>query len=129
MKNPFMKYIAREKKENIFHSSAYGKAQSAGALGTTSTESFEERMKVEKNRQIIQGYNDSRIVNGAYSNGPRAKKYIPPEKLGDNMRAGGAKAAMAPGSGSSVNSAAVVNSTTAAIKKSFVPPIKPDFGK
>lgn len=121
MKNPFMKYIAKEKKENIFHSSAYGKAQSAGALGTTSAESFEERMKVEKNRQIIQGYNDSRIVNGAYSYGPRAKKYVPPEERGNTTGVSGAKVAATPGLAG--------NSTTAAIKKSFVPPIKPDFGK
>lgn len=123
MKNPFMKYIAREKKENIFHSSAYGKAQSAGALGATSKESFEERMKIEKNRQIIQKYNDSRIVSGACSNGPRAKRYVPPEKRNGATGAGSGSSLS-----SGVNSAMAVNSTAAAIKKSFVPPIKPDFG-
>lgn len=127
MKNPFMKYIAKEKKENIFHSSAYGKAQSAGALGATSTESFEERMKVEKNRQIIQRYNDSRIVSGAYSNGPRAKKYVSLEKRSGATEAGsGLGSSLSSGSG--VNSATAGNSTVAAIKKTFVPPIKPDFG-
>lgn len=63
MKNPFLKYIMKEKKEDIFHSSAYGKVQSADAMGTASVETFDERMKVERNRQIVRGYNDSRIAS------------------------------------------------------------------
>ena len=58
MKNPFLKYVMKEKKENIFHSSAYGKAQNAGAIGAASVEGFEARMRIEKNRQIVHGYND-----------------------------------------------------------------------
>ncbi|MBR0467841.1 hypothetical protein IJJ53_02970 [Candidatus Saccharibacteria bacterium] len=121
MKNPFIKYVAKEKKEDIFHSSEYGKAQSAGVVGTASTESFNERMKVEKNRQIVRGYNDSRVVTGAYTNGPRAKKYTPPEKkdgvLDKNPvnRSSGAPSAAKP--------------AAPPVKRAFTPPIKPNFGK
>jgi hypothetical protein len=121
MKNPFIKYVAKERKEDIFHSSEYGKAQSAGVIGTASTESFNERMKVEKNRQIVRGYNDSRVVTGAYTNGPRAKKYTPPEKkdgvLDKNPvnRDGGAPSVAKPASPPA--------------KRAFTSPIKPNFGK
>lgn len=123
MKNPFLKYIMKEKKEDIFHSSAYGKVQSADAMGTASVETFDERMKVERNRQIVRGYNDSRIASRSFAEGPRAKKYVPSEKkqsgmkrgdnLGDGVRGGTNKApAQAPSQ----------------VKRSFMPPIKPKFG-
>ena len=80
MNNPFIKYVMKERKEDIFHSSAYGKAQNGEAIGAASTEGFNDRMKIDRNRQIVKGYNDSRVVNGAYANGPKAKKYVPPEE-------------------------------------------------
>lgn len=125
MKNPFLKYVMKEKKEDVFHSSEYGKAQSAEAMGAASTESFGERMKMEQNRRIVQGYNDSRIVNGAYANGPRAKKYVPPEK---KDVVGVDKAGKLAGGGVATSATPAVSPTMTAVKKSFVPPIKPKFG-
>lgn len=120
MKNPFIKYLMREQKEDIFHSSAYGKAQNAGAIGAASTESFEERMKVERNRKIVQGYNDSRIVNGAYMNGPKAKKYVPKEKREETLKKTVAE---------KNQEISKTNTTASAVKKTFAPNIKPNFGK
>ncbi|MBR0479895.1 hypothetical protein IJJ49_01325 [Candidatus Saccharibacteria bacterium] len=78
MDSAFLKYLAKEKKGEIFHSSAAGRAQNAEGIGTTSSSTFAERQAVEKNRQVIRGYNDSRVVSQAYSSAPRAKKYVPP---------------------------------------------------
>lgn len=120
MKNPFIKYLIKEKKENIFHSSEYGKAQSASVMGTTSTQSFEERMKVDKNRQIVQSYNDSRIVSGSYLNGPKAKQYVPPENKEQPRDLGVAKTTAA---------VPAPKPAPAPAKRSFAPPIRPNFGK
>lgn len=133
MKNPFLKYVMKEKKENIFHSSAYGKAQNAEAIGAASVESFEERMKVDKNRQIVKGYNDSRIVNGMYANGPRAKQYVPPEKKdmsADRNMAPDRRNASRDGVAASSAKPAVPSTKPAAppAKRVFAP-IKPNFGK
>ena len=80
MKDLLPKYFMKEKKEDIFHSSEYGKAQSGEAMGVMSTKSFDERMKVEQNRQVIRSYNDSRVAEQRFGGGVRAKKYVPPEK-------------------------------------------------
>lgn len=145
MKNPFIKYVMREKKEDIFHSSAYGKAQSAEAMGTTSVEGFAKRMEVDGNRQIIKRYNDSRIANSAYTNGPRAKEYVQSEK-GASMKVGGVDAknntsisgingvsriggsAGTPGtSNASHTNNNVPHAAVSAVKR-FTPSIKPKFG-
>lgn len=120
MKNPFIKYLMKEKKEDIFHSSGYGKAQSAEVIGTASTQSFADRMKIDKNRQIVRGYNDSRIANGMYANGPRAKQYVPPEKKEQLSDMGAAK---------TVAMKSAPKSTPAeAPKRNFAPPVRPKFG-
>ena len=118
MNNPFIKYVMKEKKEDIFHSSAYGKAQNGEAIGAASVEGFNERLKIDRNRQIVKGYNDSRVVNGAYANGPKAKKYVPPEEKGkilSKIKNG--------------DTQVVTSGAMNAVKKTFTPPIKPNFGK
>ena len=120
MNNPFIKYIVKDKKEDIFHSSEYGRAQSAEVIGTTSTESFDERMKIEKNRHIVRGYNDSRVATGAYINGPRAKKYTPPEKKDGVLDKKQVNKSDGPSAGKPV---------TPPVKRAFAPPVKPNFGK
>ena len=131
MKNPFIKYIMREKKEDIFHSSAYGKAQSAEAMGVASVESFGKRMEIDGNRQVIKRYNDSRIMNGAYVNGQRAKEYARPEK-DVSMKAGGTDTknnTSTPGVSdvSRVNGTAPRMGVAAPTAKRFAPTIKPKF--
>lgn len=118
MKNPFLKYIMKEKREDIFHSSVYGKAQNGGSMGSTSSESFKDRMQIDKNRQVVHSYGESQVANSMYGNGPRAKKYVPPEskstgKISASRTAGHTSAAARP----------------AAPRPSFTPTIKPNLGK
>jgi len=79
-KNPFLKYVMKDKKEDVFHSSAYAKAQNGSALGAASTESYQVRVNVYQNRSKVRGYGDSELMRGARMNGPKAKTYTPPEK-------------------------------------------------
>ena len=80
MNNPFLKYVMKSKKEDIFHSSAYGKAQGGCNMGATSAETFNKRREMEKNRQNVSSYQNSAIMGGTMRNGPRAKSYTPPTK-------------------------------------------------
>ena len=81
-KNPFLKYLIKDKKEDIFHTSGYAKAQNGANMGAASTESYQVRVNVNQNRQKIQGYNRSRLVTGAMANAPKPKTYEAP-KVGE----------------------------------------------
>ena len=73
-----IKRVMKDDKEDIFHSSAYGKAQNGAGMGVSSVESFAARRKIDQNRRVVKGYGDSNLVGQAISNGPRAKTYTPP---------------------------------------------------
>lgn len=89
-KNPFLKYVMKDEKEDVFHSSAYAKAQNGAGIGAASTESFQTRVKIDQNRTKVRGYGDSGIMTGVRANGPHAKTYTPPEKnLGNSGGLGG----------------------------------------
>ena len=75
-----MKYLVRDNKEDIVHSSGYAKTQNGASMGATSTESFERRMLIEKNRTRVAKYNNSRIVAQTFASRPKAKPYTPPER-------------------------------------------------
>lgn len=77
-KNPFLKYVMKDEKEDVFHSSAYAKAQSGAAMGATSSESYQVRVNVSQHRTRVRGYGESGIMTGARMNGPHAKTYTPP---------------------------------------------------
>ena len=47
----------------MMHSSAYGVAQNDGAFGTASVQNFDERVKIDQNRQTIRAYKESQVVN------------------------------------------------------------------
>ena len=79
-KNPFLKYVMKDEKEDVFHSSAYAKAQSGSGIGVASSESYQVRVNMNQHRTKVRGYNDSEIMTGARNNGPKAKAYVPPEK-------------------------------------------------
>lgn len=83
-KNPFLKYLIKDKKEDIFHTSGYAKAQNGANMGAASTESYQVRVNVNQNRKRIRSYNDSRLVAGARMNAPKAKPYEPPKKEPSN---------------------------------------------
>lgn len=69
----------KDQKEDVFHSSAYAKAQSGTAFGAASSESYQVRVNINQNRQKVRGYGDSELMMGAKSQGPKAKAYTPPQ--------------------------------------------------
>lgn len=86
MDNPFLKRLMKkEMKEEIFHSSAYGRAQNDDKVGAASVESFRRRQEIEKNRKMVESYGSSQLANSGVTNGPRAKAYTPPEKTAPEM--------------------------------------------
>lgn len=83
-KNPFLKYLVKDKKEDIFHSSGYAKAQSGAAMRAASSESYKVRVNINQNRQKVRGYGDSRIMKETRNQEMRAKPYEPPKKEPSN---------------------------------------------
>ena len=74
-KNPFLKYVMKDKTENVIHSSAYANAQNADRMGTTDSMSFSQRMAIESNRKIVRSYRDSKIVNETSTGKSKATQY------------------------------------------------------
>lgn len=64
---PIVKRLIRDEKSEFFHSSAYGRAQSGGTIGAASTESFDQRRKIDENRQNIRKYDDSLVAEQRYN--------------------------------------------------------------
>lgn len=79
-KNPFLKYVMKDKKEDVFHSSAYAKVQNGEGIGAASTLGYSARVAIDRNRTTVRGYDESGIMTGAKKNGPHAKVYTPPVK-------------------------------------------------
>ena len=77
-KNPFLKYVMKDQKEDVFHSSAYARAQNGDNLGAASTESYQVRVNLDRNRQVVKGYGDSEIMMGTKKNVPHPKTYTQP---------------------------------------------------
>ncbi len=83
MTSLFSKYIIKDKKEDVFHSSAYSKAQNGGNMGSASAQSFAARQAIEQNRQHIGGYHQSSIMGKNIVQGaPKPKTYTPPKPMG-----------------------------------------------
>ena len=93
-KNPFLKYVMKDKKEDVFHSSAYAKAQSGASIGASSSESYQVRVNINQNRQAVRGYGDSELMTGVKKNGPKAKTYTPPKNTTNTGADASARAAM-----------------------------------
>lgn len=79
-KNPFLKYVMKDKKEDVFHSSAYAKAQNGAAMGAAASESYQVRVSINQNRQKVRGYGDSEIMTGTRNRDLKAKTYTSPAK-------------------------------------------------
>ena len=50
-------------KKDLFHSSGIVGGSDAETLGATSAESFEQRRKLEGNRQLVGGYSDAGVLH------------------------------------------------------------------
>ena len=79
-KNPFFKYLIKDKKEDIFHSSAYAKAQNGASIGVASSGSYQARVNVNQNRQKVRGYKDSEIMRSVGKEIRKAETYKAPTK-------------------------------------------------
>lgn len=62
------------KSSDVMHSSGYANTQNAGNFGAASTESFSERLEIEKNREIVQSYNRAKVAQRANMM-PKARTY------------------------------------------------------
>lgn len=51
--------------EKPFHSSGYADVANGGAFGSVSAQSFEQRARIERNRQSVRRYHDSHIGRGS----------------------------------------------------------------
>jgi len=79
-KNPFLKYVMKDKKEDVFHSSAYAKAQNGASFGAASTESYKVRVNINQNRTMVGDYSKSKIGARTVNRAPKAQTYTPPAK-------------------------------------------------
>ncbi|MBR6505545.1 hypothetical protein IKT18_01735 [Candidatus Saccharibacteria bacterium] len=86
-KNPLLKYMMKEEVKDVLHTSAYARAQNSGAMGASSTQSFEERQKIEANRQAVRRYSDSNLMQQARISSPRASTYVKPADTPQNRPA------------------------------------------
>ena len=86
-KNPFLKYLIKDKKEDIFHSSGYAKAQNGSNIGAASVEPYKVRVNIGQHRRIVKGYRDSEIMTGSKNKDIRAKTYTPPADEGKSRSA------------------------------------------
>ena len=76
MNNLLLKRVMKnDKKEDIFHSSAYAQAQSGSGIGVASHEGFDRRKIIDSNRTGVKRYGDSEIANNAIKSMPKAKTY------------------------------------------------------
>ena len=74
-KNPFLHRLMDEEKSDVVHSSAFGVAQNAEGIGAASTQSFNDRIEIDKNRMVVGKYNDSKLVGETWKNKPRVRRY------------------------------------------------------
>lgn len=86
--------MKQTEKADFLHTSGYAKAQSGEGIGAAaaSDASFATRRAIEDQRKYVQGYKNSRLLQGlhAYSH---AKTYVPPiEKPANTFRGRGALA-------------------------------------
>lgn len=95
-KNPFLKYLIKDKKEDIFHTSGYAKAQNGSNMGAASTESYQVRVNVNQHRQMVRGYKESEIMMGTRNKEIKAKAWTPPvaPAVGEGKVAAGARPPM-----------------------------------
>lgn len=75
MSGLYSKFVIKEKKDDVVHSSGYGVAQSGGAMGASSGVGFTERMRINNNRTKIRRYGDSKIANQFQVSRSRAAVY------------------------------------------------------
>jgi hypothetical protein len=79
-----------EGKSEFFHTSSYAKEESGDNIGVAgaSAQSFELRQQIEKQRKLVKGYNNSRIIGNIYAQ-KRASTMTPRTEGGTGSLYGG----------------------------------------
>lgn len=75
MSGLYSKFVIKDKKNDVVHSSGYGVAQNGGAMGASSTVGFSERMRINNNRSRVKRFGDSKIATQFQNNYTGAKVY------------------------------------------------------
>ena len=86
MSGLYSKFVIKEKKGDVVHSSGYGAVQNSGAMGASSGVGFTERMRINNNRSRVKRYGDSKIANQFQVSKSRATVYN--KNAGDNKNIG-----------------------------------------
>ena len=61
-KKPLLDRLMKTSTGKVVHSSGYGVAQNPGKIGVASTQSFRERMTVDKRRSFVRRYKEAQVV-------------------------------------------------------------------
>ena len=79
-----------EGKSEFFHTSSYAKEENGDNIGVAgaSAQSFELRQQIEKQRKLVKGYNNSRIIGNIYAQ-KRASTMTPRTEGGTGSLYGG----------------------------------------
>lgn len=72
----FNRVQGAKRAEDVLHSSGFAQVQSGGNIGASSGESFNERRAIDEHRRFVKGYENARLVRGAYT-AERARAYVP----------------------------------------------------
>jgi hypothetical protein len=72
------KHIVSNDTNKPFHSNGYARVATGNRVGSTSSETFLQRQRIDRSRQIIKGYNRSTI--GSSYGAMRARPVSQPQK-------------------------------------------------
>ena len=72
----FSRIQGEKRAEDVMHSSGFAQVQNGGNIGVSSGESFDERRAIDEHRRFVKGYENARLVRGAYT-AERARTYVP----------------------------------------------------
>lgn len=72
----FSRVQGEKRAEDVLHSSGFARVQNGDNIGTASGESFDERRTIDEHRRFVKGYQNARLVRGAYT-AERARAYVP----------------------------------------------------
>lgn len=72
----FSRVRGEKRAEDVLHSSGFARVQNGDNIGTASGESFDERRAIDEHRRFVKGYQNARLVRGAYT-AERARTYVP----------------------------------------------------
>lgn len=73
--DPLLKRLTNSKKRDIFHTSGYAGVQSGDKIGAASAESFQRRVEIDRARNFVGRYKDSRVMRESVNALPRPESY------------------------------------------------------